>query len=547
MTDHVTPKITAAGSRVCTQEDFKDSVYLFETEHFALYYTMTGIHAIAGADNTLYQIYLDTMAFKLEEAYRFYTDSIGMVLSAPHPVSYQYSQPVITGKYTVEIIDVHHIRDDKRTDFRDMVKNQQIYGFVSLSDASKQYTYMFVENDYHYTPQGTAKQSFTTDTGSECFYYASPAAITSGAVSYANETEKAFDVTVTHELYHAFQFEYETEFTDLHFWFEASATGMEEVLSPDINDYWQYTDLIFQSPQESMLEAGGTRKYGQGLFLQYLFHNYPYSIEKEIWEHRRNNQGTDMITTFDAVLSNNYSTPLDSVQNDYYSHLLLSGSRSSADPNPFSQDMSNFYTITPAPISDVIQKGDDATLTLSKPLSSKMYDLSSLVGNDPLYVSVRSGVTLSLIEIDTIADTAEITALKGPTITLIGDSLTKPAYLNFSSKKGGSENIQLTQTLEDIFIFDGPSKLYPPYPNPYNYRVHSGADITFPSSNIPEGTTIRILSRKGVVVQTLKKESGVDEIVWKGGLSSQNKRLPSGYYYYIDTYHNKPGKIILLN
>ncbi|MGL1934743.1 MAG: hypothetical protein OCD01_06970 [Fibrobacterales bacterium] len=555
-----TSKKVSASHRLCTHIDFNDSVYSFESEHFVLYYTRTGIHKIAGSTDNTYQKYLDTMGIKLEQAYNFYTDSLQLDVSKPFPTSYQYDQPAIAGKYTIEIVDVHHLRSDKRTDLQDDIQFEAIYGFVVPNKEDFNYTHMFVENDYLYTYRGTPEQLFESPQGT-CSYYESNTPIiseSSGAtVSYASEKEKAFDVTVVHELYHAFQFNYEKNFKTLHFWFEASATGMEDILSPDINDYWQYTNSLFNSPDSSILTTNRKHEYGQGLFLHYILHRFPNAIEKQIWEHRAANAGSPIAESFDFVFSTYYNTTFNEVYNDYSAQLLFSGLRSSSDPDPFNSDMSQFPMIYPETLST--QSLD--SIILSTSLTAKTFDLESIKPGDSIFVTILPTISLSLIEIDTLLDTAIVTSLSGPTIKLIGDSLTNPSFLTISYKASGSSSsqsngiIQITVSEEEITLTDPPPlppKISPPYPNPFNYRNITHERITFPADNIPVGTTITIFSRKGVVVQTLTaqtqtNQTGHTEFIWNNALSSTNSKLPSGYYYYIDSFHNKPKKIIILN
>ncbi|MGL1901746.1 MAG: hypothetical protein OCC49_06395 [Fibrobacterales bacterium] len=542
--------------RLCTHIDFNDSVYSFETEHFVLYYTRTGIHKIAGSTDNTYEKYLDTMGVKLEQAYRFYTDSLNLLISKAYPTSYQYDKPAIPGKYTIEIVDIHHLRSDKRTDLEDSIQFAAIYGFVVPNREDFNYTHMFVENDYFYTRVNTAETLYNSPQG-VCSYYESTnnpiLSISNGTtVSYATEKEKAFDVTVVHELYHAFQFNYEKNFETLHFWFEASATGMEEILSPEINDYWQYTSSLFDSPDSSILTTNRKHEYGQGLFLHYLLNRFTNDIEKQIWDHRAANPGTPIDETFEYVLTTHHNTSFNAVYNDYSARLLFTGLRSSSDPAPFNPDMSHFPMLSPT----VLTTTNLDSIILSKSLTAKTFNLESIKPGDSLFVTSLPTVSISLVEIDTLLDTAIVTLLAGPTIKLIGDSLTNPSFLTISYKSSGTSStqnkgvIQITLSEEEITLTDPPAlppKIYPPYPNPYNYHNFLHTKITFPCENIPTGTTITIFSRKGVVVQTLTKQPGDAEIIWNRVLSTTGAKLPSGYYYYIDSFHNKPSKIIILN
>ncbi|MDP6124274.1 MAG: hypothetical protein QGH20_00790, partial [Candidatus Latescibacteria bacterium] len=91
---------------------------------------------------------------------------------------------------------------------------------------------------------------------------------------------KGFDavrVTVAHELFRSFQFQYTG--TDTPGWLETTATFMEEIHYPEINDYIQYLDdkvwdfTFFDSPRRNVVSAltNNAFPYGAALFPAYLY------------------------------------------------------------------------------------------------------------------------------------------------------------------------------------------------------------------------------------------------------------------------------------
>jgi len=89
-------------------------------------------------------------------------------------------------------------------------------------------------------------------------------------------------VTLAHELFHAAQFTFWSG-SEAAWWQEASATFMEDVLYPDINDYWQYLnpnwfqDTMFENPSVALDHntGGDAHMYGAAVFCHFLDQSDP--------------------------------------------------------------------------------------------------------------------------------------------------------------------------------------------------------------------------------------------------------------------------------
>ncbi len=558
------PPPLAATDRMCTHLDFNATVYSETSEHFILYYTREGVHKIAGSDDITFQKYLDTIVVKLEQAYTYYTDSLKMVISNTATETYQYSQTPPANKYAIEIVDIHHVRDDKRSDLKSAIQFWPIYGMVITQAGKSDFTHMFIENDFVFVREGYKNQPQVLQEGETdiCYYYIADSAIVSSNngsyINYATEKEKAFDVTSVHELYHAFQFKYEKSPQSLHFWYEAGATGMEDILSPTINDYWQYTESVFNLPESSIATTNRQYEYGQGLFLHYLLHNFPDSIEKNIWEHRTSNGSSNITETFDTVLSRDFNTTFDIVFNDYKRHLFFSGSRSSYDPDPFNDDMANFQEVPTQTINFNNPNLTSDTLIFSNDLSANYFEITNMGPTDTLFLAKKGSMMISLIEFNTTTSTSTVTIFNDSITTIPHDSVTAPAFLLYSFKSGSDGIIQFTSNKDELNIDSIDTggndtvstipSIKPPYPNPFNIHnvQHQAAQITFPCNAIPNGTSIKIFSRAGKIVKTISKSSLSSNIIWDG-TSESGAMLPSGIYYYRADFKRFMGKIIIIN
>ncbi len=93
------------------------------------------------------------------------------------------------------------------------------------------------------------------------------------------EREGCVKVTAAHEFFHAVQYAYNVDAES--WWKEASATWNEDEIYDGVNDYFQYLDNVFSSPEKSLEECS----YGGVVFTKHLSENYGgYSIIKRIWE-----------------------------------------------------------------------------------------------------------------------------------------------------------------------------------------------------------------------------------------------------------------------
>lgn len=100
----------------------------------------------------------------------------------------------------------------------------------------------------------------------------------------SNHTDREQDVlkaAAAHELFHAVQrVDYPWDDEDLVpdarwneeiWWMEGTATWIEEICQPDVDDYVQYVKKFLQSPEKPIYEKFGKREYGTAVFAGYLW------------------------------------------------------------------------------------------------------------------------------------------------------------------------------------------------------------------------------------------------------------------------------------
>ncbi len=97
----------------------------------------------------------------------------------------------------------------------------------------------------------------------------------------------ALRVTLAHELFHVIQFDY-YQGGDGSWWQEATATWMEDVIHPGVNDYLQYVCVFLQSPGRA-LDGGDDPRvdfhpYGASIFAFFLDQRYGREVVRRTWE-----------------------------------------------------------------------------------------------------------------------------------------------------------------------------------------------------------------------------------------------------------------------
>ena len=165
--------------------------------------------------------------------------------------------------------------------------------------------------------------------GKKCAYWKSTTEIRNPfqKYSYAEKWDKAIRVTVFHELYHAIQTRYLNPYEHLNFWFEASATGMEEVGAPEVNDYFRYIPDFYRQAGKPLDET--TFPYGASLFFLYLHNQVDPLLDKSIWESFAKNPEGSYRQQLAQVLEDRKKNTQDVFQ-DFAERLSYSGENSHA-------------------------------------------------------------------------------------------------------------------------------------------------------------------------------------------------------------------------
>lgn len=301
----------------CDAEDYYDSIYTKKTAHFEIFFTLQGPHKTSLE-------FVDSVAASVESAWNFYANKFGMRPPLGDYTTYHYQKDVDEGLYPVEILDINLLRD---LQYIAGGLCSGCYGLTIPSEKDPERSELIIENDFFTIPVQSPGMDSINVNGKTCTYLKATKEITNAAhnYSYTQQWAKGIRVTVIHELYHAIQTRYLDMTSHWNFWFEASASGVEEIVNPDIDDYFAYLPSMFKTmgtPINKMRED-----YGAGVFLIYLYKHVDKKMEKFLWEDFEKKPNA----SFETHLRNYAKTKnlsADSLFQDFSARLAFSGSRS---------------------------------------------------------------------------------------------------------------------------------------------------------------------------------------------------------------------------
>ena len=306
----------------CTPQDYYDSVYSRTTKHFEIFYTLKGPHKTTVA-------YIDSLEKALEYAWDFHVKKSGMLPPKGESETFHYEKKVQNGLYPIEVIDIYLLQN-----YDSVMRNpcKDCFGLTIPLDDEK--SEMLIDNDFKHVPQENAIIDTVEFNDKVCTYPRASVEFTNESYnySYAKNFMPALRVTTAHEMYHAIQFRYSSKMPLYNFWFEASASGVEEIAVPDVDDYFAYlpdlaTDVGF--PYKDL-----DKPYGAGIFFMYLHNHVNHKTNKLIWENFAKAPTKNFQYQLNQV-AKNQGLSADSLFHDFAIKLVFTGDRSSLVDSTF--------------------------------------------------------------------------------------------------------------------------------------------------------------------------------------------------------------------
>lgn len=227
--------------------------------HFRIHYDTDGDNAVDARDGDANGVpdYIDSVAFYLEYAWRVEIDELG------------YAPPPNDNRGPGPEVDVYICELPSQYYGGAWTEGDNVLG----QNPTRVHGYLVLDNDY---------------------------------AGYPTPGILGLRVTTAHEFHHIVQFSaYRTalspfESVSQFALYEATATWMEEVVHPEIDDWRQYAEELLRNPQKygfSTHSVGDfTTGYGHILYLLYLERRFGRGVVREAWEEFRTHE-----SSFDAL------------------------------------------------------------------------------------------------------------------------------------------------------------------------------------------------------------------------------------------------------
>jgi hypothetical protein len=318
------PKKRVLAKAGCIPENLYEKIESRKTTNFIIYYTKSGPHAIRSNE------YIDSLASYLEQAYNLHKNTLGMKSISGSRRTYQYRQNVPSSLYPVEVIDTGLLRDYEG-------EYANTFGLTFPVDITKpKETEFLIENDFAW--------------GADCSGNISKKHFESQNVDYYEQWKLILKATIFHELYHAFQSAYFNWQRYNTFWMEASATGVEEIGVPDVDDYINYLSYNFKNPGISMedIQHGSLEEYGWATLYLFLYSQMDSRFDSAIWnyfsKYPTDNFGMQLSRLVDSLQKKQgFDRNAEDLFHEYAKRVFYSGNRAGFSPYElFWGDMPNW-------------------------------------------------------------------------------------------------------------------------------------------------------------------------------------------------------------
>ena len=448
--------------------------------------------------------YIEAMADFFETAHQYYVDTLGMrPPSEPSQRSYYYGAPAPSGgRYPVDVADIGTAYPDFR--------NQEIYALTFPPGWGG----MLIENDFLYlarldsngVPQGEPIRSRYQ-----------------GRVirDYSAEWDLGLKVTCYHELYHGIQFAYTPEPDGYHFWYETSATGMEERKAPEVDDYLQYLPSYMDDlARIGMLAFRGDAlsSYGNGIYHLFLTRELGEAFDVKLWETlsaNGNNLRGALTATYAA-----FDRKSQDVYANYAAQLAFSGTAAANPLPPFSSDLPRWPRVP----SEEVDLRDPSTKSFSRPHPPASIRALSLRGSGSSGMALVQPDTLLRVALARLGpESSSVSVYAGKVVSLDipgegGEALALLA--NGSQLASGPVEVRSQSSRRDVRVY--------PYPNPMN-RADAGGDLFF--SRLEGPASVTVYSESGVPLRALS--FAADAALWSWDMAdAKGRQVKPGLYYY---------------
>jgi|GEM_PF-1242484 len=338
-------------------------------------------------------------------------------------------------------------------------------------------------------------------------------------------------VTAAHEFNHAIQLSYRFRDSDRYF-FEMTGSWIEDIIYPEINDYFNYLSSFFRNAQSIPFTSGVNEyAYANALYLHMLSQTYGNQIIVEVWQQILQEKALDALKTILGRYDISFSQSL----NEYAKWLYFTGERSI--PGAFFTDAASFDMISISPNSMLKAK---LVVKHDFPVSAESF----------YYFTIDSIFTLaSLADTKTMVNNSQVLfnyfnpekyytgpAESGSRHPVIIESIPQDLVFVVSNTRDSTVNVSFTLVTDSTIIprEEGSPVAYGPNPT----RLSDGVK----SANfwaVPAFAKIIIMDFNQQPIRELQNDEYFDTpVTWD--LKDKNGQLvSSGIYFYVVTGQGK--------
>jgi hypothetical protein len=350
----------------------------------------------------------------------------------------------------------------------------------------------------------------------------------------------ALRVTLAHEFFHVIQFGY-YQGVDGRWWQEASATWMEDVAYPALDDYLQYVCTFLLVPRRSLDSglpgAGDLHPYGASVFAHFLDQRYERDVVRWIWEENGERLNSSLDNFHRAIL-NVDEDGLDGAYADMGVWSYFTGERH--QPGFFSEGEKypeNY--IVPFPVAAKTAIADSGRID-HMATAYVRFDPRLLPGGVTIETQLARGrwarqlvlVSDAGVEVRDVDDVGSI--------VLPGWNAYEDVALVISNVDFIGLGLNYKVTVEyDPDLSDAPSPdrlaLLPSYPNPFRPAADQNAQIPFELNHTSPVTRLSIYAVDGTVVRLfdLGARSARRYSQRWDGTNDEGVLVSSGVYHYV--------------
>jgi len=485
-----------------------DSVYFSPSGHFKIFYNIEGIYQIPDYDRDQNGIpdYLEFVAKSFDRAWSVEVDLLGF---NPPPDS--------SGNFR-EIYPVHC----RLLSGFEKAYGQTVLEFEIPSKPNLNYvTFVEINTNFSFVNYPGVSDPIVRDS-------------------------MAIAVTAAHEFNHALQTGYRlwsNNDTFHDFWFiESSATFMEEIVAPEVNDYLLYLDDYFWKAHLPLDQSSGDLDdYGKVVLEILLGERFEKQFVRKTWEEIENQRALPALETVLRSVHGDLSAEFRRLS----AWLYFTGERAVA--GQFFPDAALF----PDPIFLFGEPVDDIKNVLmsdSLPRLSFQWYVSSILDHIPLqlYLKATQGSNASL---------SAATLIPSPAMTFIQFPASTTYQIDLSPGQNVLPVCIVNSSLsgDDYFNFEVVSK---PFSQPISTEVKvfpqpfrlSNSQQFLQFENLPKNSTVSIFNSQGLHLITLNTPEDKQGLIWNLR-NEQGYRVGSGVYiFYVKSSDiEQQGKFVIIH